>query len=67
MSFHSFFSLSLIVYFVCQAFPVLLGDIDTSGSLNAQVIHQLTDRIRGKMVVQVRFTSLTISICALTL
>ena len=32
----------------------MLGDIDTNGSLNAQIIHQLTDRIRGKMVVQVR-------------
>ena len=32
---------------------MMLGDIDTNGSLNAQIIHQLTDRIRGKMVVQV--------------
>lgn len=38
----------------------MLGDIDTNGSLNAQIIHQLTDRIRGKMVVQVRtFVSYT--------
>ena len=32
---------------------MMLGDIDTNGSLNAQIIHQLTDKIRGKMVVQV--------------
>lgn len=39
-----------------EAFPVMLGDIDTSGSLNAQIIHQLTDRIRGKFVVQTQQT-----------
>ena len=32
---------------------MLLGDIDTNGSLNAQMIHQFTDRIRGKMIIQV--------------
>lgn len=31
----------------------MLGDIDTTGSLNAQIVHQLADRIRGKFVVQV--------------
>lgn len=35
-----------------EAFPVLLGDIDTNGSLNAQMIHQFTDRIRGKTIIQ---------------
>lgn len=35
-----------------EAFPVLLGDIDTNGSLNAQMIHQFTNRLRGKMVIQ---------------
>lgn len=35
-----------------EAFPVLLGDIDTNGSLNAQIIHQFTDRIRGKAIIQ---------------
>lgn len=39
-----------------EAFPVLLGDIDTSGSLNAQIIHQLADRIRSKFVVQTQQT-----------
>lgn len=32
---------------------MLLGDIDTNGSLNAQMIHQFTNRLRGKMVIQV--------------
>ncbi|XP_023689078.2 mitochondrial import receptor subunit TOM40 homolog [Paramormyrops kingsleyae] len=35
-----------------EFFPVLVGDMDNSGSLNAQVIHQLTSRIRSKMVFQ---------------
>ncbi|EDO40660.1 predicted protein [Nematostella vectensis] len=35
-----------------ESYPVLLGDIDTTGSLNAQIIHQFTDRIRGKCVIQ---------------
>ncbi|KAJ8035318.1 Mitochondrial import receptor subunit TOM40-like [Holothuria leucospilota] len=39
-----------------EAFPVLLGDIDTTGSLNAQIVHQLADRIRGKFVVQTQQT-----------
>lgn len=35
-----------------EAFPVLLGDIDLKGCLNAQIIHQFTDAIRGKFIVQ---------------
>ncbi|XP_070548395.1 mitochondrial import receptor subunit TOM40 homolog [Ptychodera flava] len=35
-----------------ESFPVLLGDIDTNGNLQAQCIHQLTDRIRAKALVQ---------------
>ncbi|XP_069796121.1 mitochondrial import receptor subunit TOM40 homolog isoform X1 [Narcine bancroftii] len=35
-----------------EAFPVLVGDMDNTGSLNAQVIHQLTNRVRSKMVLQ---------------
>jgi len=37
-----------------EAFPVLLGDIDPSGNLNANIIHQFTERIRGKFVAQVQ-------------
>lgn len=36
-----------------EAFPVLLGDIDPSGNLNANVIHQFTPRIRCKFASQV--------------
>lgn len=36
-----------------QAFPVLVGDMDNSGSLNAQVIHQLSPGLRSKMAIQV--------------
>lgn len=36
-----------------EAFPVLLGDIDPSGNLNANVIHQFSPRIRCKFASQV--------------
>jgi len=35
-----------------DAYPVILGDIDNTGSLQAQMIHQLTKRMKGKCVVQ---------------
>uniref|UniRef100_H3B2P0 Translocase of outer mitochondrial membrane 40 n=1 Tax=Latimeria chalumnae TaxID=7897 RepID=H3B2P0_LATCH len=35
-----------------QAFPVMVGDMDNSGSLNAQVIHQLASRLRSKVAFQ---------------
>ncbi|KAM4630507.1 mitochondrial import receptor subunit TOM40B [Polymixia lowei] len=35
-----------------ESFPVMVGDMDNSGSLNAQVIHQLTNRIRSKLAFQ---------------
>ncbi|XP_036411538.1 mitochondrial import receptor subunit TOM40 homolog [Megalops cyprinoides] len=35
-----------------ESFPVLVGDMDNSGSLNAQVIHQLTERVRSKIAFQ---------------
>ncbi|XP_044615529.2 mitochondrial import receptor subunit TOM40 homolog isoform X1 [Equus asinus] len=35
-----------------EAFPVLVGDMDNSGSLNAQVIHQLGPGFRSKMAIQ---------------
>uniref|UniRef100_A0A452VFD7 Nectin cell adhesion molecule 2 n=1 Tax=Ursus maritimus TaxID=29073 RepID=A0A452VFD7_URSMA len=35
-----------------EAFPVLVGDMDNSGSLNAQVIHQLGPGLRSKMAIQ---------------
>lgn len=38
---------------VPQAFPVLVGDMDNSGSLNAQIIHQLSPGLRSKMAIQV--------------
>ncbi len=36
-----------------QSFPIMVGDMDNTGSLNAQVIHQLANRIRSKVVMQV--------------
>ncbi|XP_037267775.1 mitochondrial import receptor subunit TOM40B isoform X2 [Falco rusticolus] len=36
-----------------EAFPTLIGDMDNSGSLNAQVLHLVAERIRTKAVFQV--------------
>lgn len=38
-----------------EAFPVLLGDIDPSGDLNANIIHQFTPRFKAKVATQVSF------------
>ncbi|KAL4657668.1 hypothetical protein GN956_G5056 [Arapaima gigas] len=35
-----------------ESFPVLVGDMDNNGSLNAQVIHQLSSRVRSKLAFQ---------------
>ncbi|KAH8287410.1 hypothetical protein KR054_006936 [Drosophila jambulina] len=37
-----------------EAFPVLLGDIDPSGNLNTNVIHQFTPRVRCKFAAQIQ-------------
>lgn len=37
-----------------ETFPVLVGDIDPTGNLNANIIHQFTERIRGKLATQVQ-------------
>lgn len=36
-----------------EAYPILLGDIDPSGNLNANIIHQLNKKTRMKFVSQV--------------
>ena len=36
-----------------EAYPVMLGDCDPSGNLNAQIIHQIAPNTRGKFVAQV--------------
>ncbi|KAG7469242.1 hypothetical protein MATL_G00126810 [Megalops atlanticus] len=35
-----------------ESFPVMVGDMDNNGSLNAQVIHQLTSGVRSKLAFQ---------------
>ncbi|KAI5087275.1 mitochondrial import receptor subunit TOM40-like, partial [Silurus meridionalis] len=35
-----------------EAFPVLVGDLDNTGSLNAQIIHQINGRMRSKLAFQ---------------
>uniref|UniRef100_A0A3B4AGS9 Uncharacterized protein n=1 Tax=Periophthalmus magnuspinnatus TaxID=409849 RepID=A0A3B4AGS9_9GOBI len=35
-----------------EFFPVMVGDMDNTGSLNAQIIHQVSSRIRSKLAFQ---------------
>ncbi|XP_076752938.1 mitochondrial import receptor subunit TOM40 homolog 1 [Xylocopa sonorina] len=42
-----------------EAYPVLLGDIDPSGNLNANIIHQFGQRLRGKLATQVQKSKFT--------
>ncbi|XP_071450623.1 mitochondrial import receptor subunit TOM40 homolog 1 [Hetaerina americana] len=37
-----------------EAFPVLLGDIDPSGNLNANIIHQFSNSLRAKFATQIQ-------------
>ncbi|XP_005185138.1 mitochondrial import receptor subunit TOM40 homolog 1 [Musca domestica] len=48
-------------YSPSEAFPVLLGDIDPSGNLNANVIHQFSPRIRCKFASQVQESKITVA------
>ncbi|XP_018025315.1 mitochondrial import receptor subunit TOM40 homolog 1 [Hyalella azteca] len=36
-----------------EVYPILVGDIDPSGNLNANIIHQLSPNIRTKFVAQI--------------
>lgn len=42
-----------------EAYPVLFGDIDPTGNLNANIIHQLGQRLRAKVAVQVQRSKFT--------
>ncbi|KAA0710188.1 Mitochondrial import receptor subunit TOM40 -like protein [Triplophysa tibetana] len=35
-----------------EAFPVIVGDMDNTGSLNAQIIYQVTESVRSKLAFQ---------------
>ncbi|XP_053694809.1 mitochondrial import receptor subunit TOM40 homolog 1-like [Sabethes cyaneus] len=42
-----------------EAFPVILGDIDPAGNLNANIIHQLSPNIRCKFASQIQNNKVT--------
>ncbi|EAT41347.1 AAEL007001-PA [Aedes aegypti] len=42
-----------------EAFPVILGDIDPAGNLNANIIHQLTPNVRCKFASQIQNQKVT--------
>ncbi|XP_017066830.1 mitochondrial import receptor subunit TOM40 homolog 1 [Drosophila eugracilis] len=48
-------------YSPTEAFPVLLGDIDPSGNLNANVIHQFSARLRCKFASQIQDSKMVAS------
>ncbi|XP_068159392.1 mitochondrial import receptor subunit TOM40 homolog 1 [Drosophila tropicalis] len=48
-------------YSPTEAFPVLLGDIDPSGNLNANVIHQFSPRLRCKFASQIQDSKMVAS------
>jgi len=37
-----------------EVFPILIGDIDANGNMNANIIHQLTKNLRCKFVSQIQ-------------
>ncbi|XP_074652355.1 mitochondrial import receptor subunit TOM40 homolog 1-like [Tubulanus polymorphus] len=41
-------------YGPAEVFPVLIGDIDPSGNLNANIIHQFSENIRCKFMSQIQ-------------
>ncbi|XP_034939695.1 mitochondrial import receptor subunit TOM40 homolog 1-like [Chelonus insularis] len=42
-----------------EAYPVLLGDIESSGNLNANIVHQFHPRLKAKMATQVQRSKFT--------
>lgn len=44
-----------------EAYPIMLGDIDPSGNLNATIIHQLRPNLQGKFGAQVQNSKFTVS------
>ncbi|XP_064651010.1 mitochondrial import receptor subunit TOM40 homolog 1-like [Lineus longissimus] len=41
-------------YSPMEVFPVLIGEVDPSGNLNANIIHQFSERIRCKFMSQIQ-------------
>jgi len=39
---------------VFQAFPVMMGEVEPNGNLNANIIHQFTKNLRCKFISQVQ-------------
>jgi len=44
-----------------EAYPIMLGDIDPSGNLNATIIHQLRPNLQAKFGAQVQNSKFTVS------
>ncbi|GAB1602887.1 mitochondrial import receptor subunit TOM40 homolog [Argonauta hians] len=48
-----------------EAYPVLIGETDASGNMNANIIHQFTERLRGKFVAQIQNSKWLATQCAM--
>ncbi|KAL5019848.1 hypothetical protein ScPMuIL_002740 [Solemya velum] len=44
-----------------EAFPVLIGDIDANGDINANIIHAFSERLRAKCVAQIQSSKVAAS------
>lgn len=44
-----------------EAYPIMLGDVDPSGNLNATIIHQLRPNLQAKFGAQVQNSKFTVS------
>lgn len=41
-------------YSATESYPILFGDVDSSGNLNANIMHQLTSNVRMKCAIQMQ-------------
>lgn len=52
--------LNLLLNFALKfkMYPIILGDIDSSGNMNAQVLHQFTKNLKTRLVAQIQESQL---------
>ena len=58
-------SMTCCVVCCLQAFPVMMGEVEPNGNLNANIIHQFTKSLRCKFISQVSHT--VVCCCAVEL
>ena len=43
-----------------QAYPIILGELEPNGNMNAQIIHMFGSRLRSRLIAQVRNVAVSI-------